>query len=541
MALAPAWGQEGGEAVTGAVQPPGGAGMVGPGEGLEAAISGASYRLGPGDGLTIGIWGPQPIRLDLAVNLEGKLLIPAVGELSLDGLLLDEARDRIRRAVLSVYHNIEVTVSLTRLRRFQVHVLGQVERPGTYVGTAVDRASAAVGWAGGLQERASQRRITLVRGDSIRARADLFIFLRRGQSGSNPWLRDGDIVYVPFARDRFSVRGAVNDPGDFEYLEGDRFSDAISFAGGLTPQAYRDTIEIARYLSSNSWPVRFFAVAGGELLPARPQGADLIPQVLGQFTVEHAEPDMERTLYPDFLLRSDDIIFIRSVPEYRQKKLVEVQGEVVYPGIYAIAEGETRLSDVIRRAGGITPEAFLREAQLNRREAIRLEDREFERLKAIPAADMNEDEYEYFKLRSRENPGLMVVDFHRLIAEGDASQDVLLRRGDLIAIPTRRDFISVLGLVGSPGNILYTAGFRPMDYIRMAGGFAEKADRGKTRVIRAAGGEWVSIEDADSLGPGDTIWIPERQPSQFWGTFKDVLAVTTQILTIYLIADTAIN
>jgi protein involved in polysaccharide export with SLBB domain len=135
----------------------------------------------------------------------------------------------------------------------------------------------------------------------------------------------------------------------------------------------------------------------------------------------------------------------------------------------------------------------------------------------------------------------MVVDFHKLIAEGDASQDVLLRRGDLITIPTRRDFISVLGMVGSPGNILYSSGLRPMDYVEMAGGFAEKADRGKTRVIRAAGGEWVSIEDADTLGPGDTIWIPEKQPSRFWETFKDVLAVTTQIMTIYLIADTAIN
>jgi protein involved in polysaccharide export with SLBB domain len=515
--------------------------MAGPGEGLEAAISGTTYRLGPGDGLTIGIWAPQPIRHDLIITLEGKLLIPAVGELDLDGLVLDMARERIRRAVLSNYHDVDVTVSLTRLRRFQVHVLGQVEQPGTYLGTAVDRVSAAVGWAGGFRVDASQRHVSVIQGDSVRAEADLFVFLKRGQAGSNPWLRDGDIIYVPYGRDILSVQGAVNDPGNFEFLEGDRLSDALSFAGGFRPNAFRDTIEIARYMRSNAPPARFFAIAGGGLLPASPLDATYLPAILGQFSLEEADAEGRRTIYPDFALRSDDIVFVRSVPEYRVKKLVEIQGEVVYPGTYAISEGETRLSDVIRRAGGITPEAFLREAQLVRREAVRLEDREFDRLKTVPPADMNEDEYEYFKLRSRENPGLMIVDFHRLLTDGDPSQDILLRHGDLITIPTRRDFISVLGMVGSPGNILYEPGLRPRDYIDLAGGFAEKADKGKARVIRATGGEWVSLKDADILGSGDTIWIPEKQPSRFWDTFKDALLITTQILTIYLIADRALE
>lgn len=524
-----------------ATPPPASPGMslAGPGEGLESSVSGATYRLGPGDGLTIGIWAPQPVRYDILVNLEGKLLIPTVGEISVDGLLLDEARRRIRDVLLRHFHDVDVTVSLTRLRKFQVHVLGQVERPGTYVGTAVDRVSAAVAWAGGLLEDASRRRITVMTGDSVRAQADLFNFLRMGVTAYNPWLRDGDIIHVPYRRDRYSVQGALNDPNDFEFLEGDRFSDAIAFAGGMTPEAFRDTVEIARYPSGRDFPIRFFAVAGGALVPSRDQDRPFVPQQLGSFTVGGSSPGGENTRYPDFELRPDDIIFVRSVPEYRMKKLVEVVGEVVYPGLYAIIEGETRLSDVIRRAGGPTDEAFLGEAQLVRREAIRLEDREFERLKAVPPADMSPDEYEYFKLRSRENPGLMVVDFHALLVDGDESQDILLRRGDLITIPMRRDFVSVLGMVGSPGNVLYQRGLNPAEYIRRSGGFAEKADRGKTRVIRAAGGEWVSLKDAADVYPGDTIWIPEDQPSHFWETFKDVLSVTTQILTIYLIVDRA--
>ncbi len=169
--------------------------------------------------------------------------------------------------------------------------------------------------------------------------------------------------------------------------------------------------------------------------------------------------------------------------------------------------------ETITRAGGITPEAFLREATLVRTEAIRLEDKEFERLKSVPPADMTGDEYEYFKLRSRENPGLMVVDFHRLFVAGDQSQDLLLRGGDEVVIPRVKDFISVLGMVRAPGNILYEPTYAAKDYLAMAGDYAETADRGKTRVIKAVTGEWVSLDEVDDIEPGDTIWVPERRES----------------------------
>ncbi|MCK4413052.1 MAG: SLBB domain-containing protein [Candidatus Eisenbacteria sp.] len=515
-----------------------------PGSGLEAAIAGDSYRLGPGDSLMVGIWAPQPVTFDLGVNVEGKLILPGIGEYAIDGMLLDEAREMIIAALMQHFHDVEITVALTQLRRFQVHVLGQVVRPGTYLGTAVDRISAAVHWAGGFAPNASERRIQVTSADSLRAQADLFIFLRRGIPGANPWLRDGDIIYVPFARHRFTVRGAVNEPGDFEYLKGDRLGDAISFAGGFTPEAFPDTLEIVRYIGPDRHPVRFFAIAAGALVAARPRDEAFLPDVTGRFMVHDVPMRSGGTVeYPDFDLLPDDMVFVRAIPEYRVKRLVEIGGEVVYPGFYAISEGESRLADTIERAGGVTREAFLREAELIRREAIRLEegDREFERLKKIPSADMTEDEYEYFKLRSRENPGRMVVDFERLLIDGDETQDLLLRHGDLITIPTRRDFISVLGMVGAPGNIIYRADWSPKDYIVEAGGFSEKADRGATRVIRASSGEWVSLSDADDLEPGDTIWVPERRDRDYWQFFKDVLTVTTQIVTIYLVVDRAIE
>ncbi len=512
------------------------------GRGLEAAIDAENYRLGPGDTLMVGIWTPDPVVRTLGVTVEGKIIIPNVGEFDVDGVLLNDARARIHEALLRYFRNVDITIALTSLRRFQVHVLGQVEHPGTYLGTAVDRVSAAVSWAGGFTKTASQRHIVVSSADSVRAYADLFIFLERGIPSANPWLRDGDIVYVPYSRYRFSVQGAVNDPGTFEFLAGDRFSEALGFAGGFTPEAFPDSIEIARYVDVDRHPVRFFAIAGGDLVPADSAATAYLPPLAGRFDLSEVGPQFGLSpSYPDFDLQPDDIIFVRAIPEYRVKRLVEIRGEVVYPGEYAIVEGESRLLDTIQRAGGVTPEAFLTEATLIRREAIRLEDREYERLKSIPPADMTEDEYEYFKLRSRENPGRMVVDFHRLILRGDQTQNLLLRNGDLITIPTARDFISVLGMVSTAGNIPFQDGWTAHDYLEKAGGFAENADKGKTRVIRASTGEWVSLDEAKTLEAGDTIWVPEKPEHNYWQLFRDVIAVTTQIVTIYLVVDRAVS
>lgn len=517
----------------------GGISLAAPGSALEAAVDADAYRLGPGDVLTIGIWGPQPIVYDLPVTLEGKVLLPSIGILPVDGLPLGTAREHIRDRILEDFRNVEVTVTLTRLRKFQIHVLGQVQRPGTYLASAVDRVSSAVNWAGGLTDRASQRGILVQSNGQVRATADLFAFLQRGIARDNPLLQDGDIVYVPFKSENYQVRGAVNQPGSFEHVDGDRLSDALFYAGGLTADAFIDTIEVARYPGNDAPRQRFFIVDGTDPIAADDYGRDAIPGVVGHFRPAGTRGDAEMPNYPDIELEAGDIIFVRAVPEERLRELVEVRGEVVYPGLYPIVEGETRLSDVVAWAGGLTPEAFLQESQLIRRESLRQEDREFERLRNIPVADMKPDEYEYFKVRSRETPGLMVVDFHELFVDHDPEEDLLLRRGDVINIATRRDFVSVLGMVSDPGNIPYEAGLNVKEYIDRSGGYADRADKGKTRVIKAGTGEWVRSDDAQDLGPGDTVWVPEKADRDWWGVFKDVVGVTTQILTIYLIAERA--
>ncbi len=517
-----------------------GAPLAAPGSGLEGPVSG-SYILGPGDVLTLSILGPEPLQHRLVVTLEGSVIIPGVAELSVDNLHLEEARQRVVAAVLAQYRNVEVSVSLAQLRRFQVHVLGQVARPGTYLASAVDRVSSAVNWAGGLTENASQRRILIIQGNTTRADADLRRFFSLGDVSANPHMRDGDIVYVPFSHDRIHVMGAVSEPLSFEFNQGDRLSHALAFSGWLMPEAYKDTIQVVRYSELGGDPFRFFAVAGGGLLPAVADEAGLLPDPAGFFGLPKATDDCPDILFTDFELQAEDLVIARAIPDHRLRRMVEIDGEVVFPGQYPISEGRTTLLDVIGWAGGITTNAFLTEATLTRRKDIQLEDREFERLRVIPPSEMTRDEYDYFKLRSRERQGLMVVDFIGLLQEKNPANDIILEYDDLITIPSRRDFVKVLGLAATPGNVPYRPGLTPSDYIRLAGGYSERADRRRTRIIRAATGEWVSMGKLDQVGPGDTIWIPEKTDRQYWAAFKEVITITTQLLTIYIVIDRAFD
>jgi protein involved in polysaccharide export with SLBB domain len=513
-----------------------------PGEGLEAAITGLGYRLGPGDDLSIIIWSPQPIVHYLSVTLEGNLLIPYVGEIDVNNQLLADAKAHILAELLRHYRNVEVSITLVGLRRFQVHVLGQVRSPGAYMATAAERISLAISRAGDFLGNASQRRILIENGDTLRTEADLFSFLRGGVRATNPFLSDGDRIFVPFAEDFIQVVGEVNAPGRIQYLAKDRLSDAILLSGGFTASSFLDTLEIARYPQGSTDPIRFFVVDGGGLFPAVPEEIAWLPRTLETFSPpDQAVPLGSKPVYMDIALEPNDLIFVRQIPEIRLRRLVEIQGEVQFSGAYPIQEGRTRLSDLVAMAGGLTSRASLSEAKLVRRGAVGLEDPEFERLKKIPVADLHDEEYGYFKMKSREAPGRMVVNIEEALLHGAPNEDILLERGDLVIIPTRKGTVSLLGMVARPGNVQYRPGLEARDYIRGVGGFAQDANKGGSRVIKARTGEWVRPGDAGTLEPGDVVFVPQKEPRDWWRLFRETLTAAAQLAAIYLVFDSAVS
>jgi protein involved in polysaccharide export with SLBB domain len=474
---------------------------------LEGPIDPALYIVGPGDVLGLNLQGSIRRYDELTVTPEGTVLVPGAGTVPVSGMTLQEARSRIIEETAKSYRNVQVMVELVRLRRFAVFVLGQVADPGQYDASQAERVSEAIQKAGGPLPNASDRSIYLIRRDGARLPCDLLVFWRTGELRANPHLEDGDVVIVGFRREGVLINGEVNKPGQIEYLEGDSLGGMIRLAGGLTQKATLDTIEIARY-------------APGSTVP--------------EISYVHGSLD-PRSEVLDLPMQARDAVQIRTDPNWDIRHRVEMRGEVRFPGVYIVDEDKTTLSEQIARAGGFTPDASLREAGVVRKVDESIKDPEYERLRLVPAADMSRTEYEYFKMRGRQRVGLMAVNFVDLFENGNKSQDVLLRDGDIITVPLKKTYVTLAGQVAIPGNIRYEPGLSIDDYIARSGGYAWKAAKGRTVLIRASTGEWIKRGDAARIGPGDTIWVPEKPDRDMYALFKDTLLILSQVATIYLV------
>ncbi|MBK9282746.1 MAG: SLBB domain-containing protein [Sphingobacteriaceae bacterium] len=226
-------------------------------------------------------------------------------------------------------------------------------------------------------------------------------------------------------------------------------------------------------------------------------------------------------------------MIVRIIPEYYIDNFIRIEGWVNYPGVYKIKEDQTKLSEIIKEAGGFRKDASIKDASLSRTTGEVDLDPEYERLKLILRADMTDDEYDYLKAKSRQRKGRVVVDFEELFFNNNVSEDVTLKRGDFISVPEAKNYVTLLGQVVNPGNIVYNENYSVEDYIRLAGGFGWRAIESDVRVIKSNTGEWIDDEDVESIEPGDTIWIPEDPPgAKFWDVFTTSLQVLGQVAAV---------
>ena len=182
-----------------------------------------------------------------------------------------------------------------------MHVIGNVVHPGTYVGTALDPTSALIDAAGGLGENASRRDIRITRRNGEQRRVDLVRYERLGDLESNPPIVVGDVIFVPYAKTRVKVDGAVESPATYELVEGDTAGALIDIAGGMRRDARRDSIEVQSFLDDVRTEVR--------VIPLEPEGRSLA-------------------------LRDGDQVYIRFVTDYHPMNAVTLEGEFRHPGPY---------------------------------------------------------------------------------------------------------------------------------------------------------------------------------------------------------------
>lgn len=466
------------------------------------------YIVGVGDrfAVAVRIQGAEP--LQVPVTPEGHLVLPQVGAIPVAGKTLAEAKRLVGQALRESYRNVQVDVVLSAVRTVQIHVTGQVANPGTYSASALDVVGTLIERAGGLTEAAGQRSIELRYADDRVRRVDLTRYRNTGDAESNPEIMDATSIRVPFRGGVVYCLGAVKAAGAYELVPGDNIESLVALAGGLAEGARRDSIEFRQFISDYETKQTIVSVDDDNL--AR------------------------------WTLNVGDQVYIRyQDEEYREIENVWVSGEGIHhPGPYGINEGSARLLDVIERAGGFTDAASLVEARMIRTMGVEKEDREFERLKVIPVQDMSETEYQYFKAKSRELKGRVVVDFTALVA-GDATQNLVLQRGDRVVVPRTRTTVTVTGAVASPGLVTYQENRKASYYIDRSGGYSSDARRSKARVIKAATGEWEPVGDAGVIVPGDEIWVPEKGDRDWWKLTRETVSFVASVAAIYLVFDQA--
>jgi len=496
---------------------------------LDTPIDPKTYRIGPGDEMTIFIWGNLQAQYDLKVTPEGKLLFPNIGPIDVSGLYLDEVKSRIKKMVLKRYKNIHVTSDLTGLRKFRVYVTGAVNCPGVYEANGSTRVSEVILKAGGFANEdkelnrwqrpkkkvefppgiASHRRIIVSHIDGGIDTADVLIFEQAGDLRYNYKLTDGDRIFVPLREEDvnlYGIFGGVRNPGYFEYSPRDSLKDLIGLAHGLSIDAETAKAELVRFNEDDRTTSKT-VIALGDILTGKS---------------------------PDIHLLPDDRIYIRTVKYYHEKQQVLIIGEVMFPGFYAIEHDSTYLTEIIEKAGGFTKLSSLTEAVMTRYISNDTKDREFERLKQIPVADMSDLEYEYFKIKSREDPGRVSVDFKDLFSNNKEG-DIILRDGDIIYIPRRSEVVVVSGEVANPGMLSYHPQYNYLDYIKLAGGYSFRADKRKARIIKGVTGEWKKTNRKTKIDPGDVILVPEKQKIKYWTVIKDVVSFLGSTATVYLV------
>lgn len=317
-----------------------------------------------------------------------------------------------------------------------------------------------------------------------------------------------------------SVSGEVLVEGEYPLAKNADVRDLIDAAGGLKDSAFLRRAELSRAIS------RADATRG--------------------LNIEHSTVDLAEVLSGGQTLKlaSRDRLNVFPVPEWDLDRTIELTGEVKFPGVYTIQQGEM-LADVLKRAGGVTANAFVDGSVFTREQIRERETQQLKKLSEQLRADIAakslssetaritpEDAITMISEIEKVKPvGRLVVNLPMIMA-GDPSADLPVEDGDKLHIPRVNNTIAIVGEVQHPSSHRFAANLALDDYLKLAGGFRKRADQDRVYVIRADGSvmvpenSWFSVSK-NSLKAGDTIVAPLDTE------YKDNLSLWAQVTQIF--------
>lgn len=480
-----------------------------------------------------------------------RILPPAErGEGGRDRVLLDITADQLGDSLppaVPLAAGDRVTVfAVAGRRRSSVTVRGNVWNEGPVGHTPGMRLGEAIRLAGGPKPDVYLGQILISRLNPDSTRVQLRSAFRdsTGVVAPDLVLAEDDDIQV-FSRTSFRperyvvVTGAVRRPGRLRFREGMTLRDAVLEASGLTEDAWLNEAEIARL------PLDRTAGTLAETLRVPLDSTYLFDRGPdGRYLGPPGAPATARGAPEAPLAPYDNVLILRQ-PDWELHRTVTVAGQVRFPGVYALRSKTERLTDLIERAGGLTPEAYARGAELYRRlgPADQSGLRVVGRLEAQQRLDSAGGVPASVRLGTTlaQRVGL---DLASALARPAARENLLLQAGDSLFVPEFEATVRVLGAVNAPTTVVHRSAWRLGDYISAAGGYARNADQGRAYVVQP-GGKVESVKRRFLLpdsepGPlaGAVVFVPERDPSErkdwagLLGSLAQILASTVAIVVV---------
>jgi len=461
------------------------------------------YVIGPGDEIRILMWGRLDADYRLEVDSEGVINFPKIGPLTVAGLSFGETKELVSRKAEAIT-GVNVSVSMGKLRVIQVFVLGEVRNPGLFSVSSLATAANALLSSGGPTHLGSLRSVELKRQGTAITTIDFYDFLLKGDTSTDARLMPGDVIFVPQVGPMVGVSGNVRRSAIYELRTHKSLQKALALAGGLTPRAFNQRIQIDRAFENryqvvldisfeelqerkaipllDGDQIRVFSILPSSVNAVYLYGnvvrpgkyayeqelrlRDLLPD-LQSLSVDtyfdyalikrYRLEDMKATLLPfdlgrllldgeesqDIPLQPLDEIYVFAKSMFRDREYADISGEVRKPGRYFIDNTGMRLKDLIFKAGNLTRDVYLDIAHLYRTDQT-----------------TNERTIYTFSVEKA--------------ITGDVAHNLLLEDLDSIIIHNRLEYhekytVTIQGMVTNPGDYPYAEDMTVRDLIQIAG------------------------------------------------------------------------
>ncbi len=381
----------------------------------------ANYTIGPADMVTINIWGASQQTIEAEVSSDGYIVIEGVGPVKLAGLTVERAKNVLRNKLSQHYSDCSFDLSLSETRSIQVQVMGEVKVPGTYTLSSLSTAFNALYMAGGISKIGTLRDIRVYRSGKNISSIDVYDYILNGNSRGDIRLEDNDVIVVGAYNCLVQIKGNVKRPMWYEMKKSETVKDLLTYAGSFTGNAYTKNVRLTRKSGdeysihtidefqmgsfsmadedmvevdsirarfSNKVEVRGAAKhpglfeLGGKIQSVRDlllaaeglsedayEGRAIMHRENEDLTLRMINVDIHGIIAgttSDIPLKNNDVLFIPSKSDMLGERIIDVKGEVTYPGQYPYANNTT-IQDIILQTGGLTEAGSLARVDVFRR------------------------------------------------------------------------------------------------------------------------------------------------------------------------------